>query len=64
MIGKKEARAMAKEVVQDAIASAYYKLEGMMYDHLTDEEKELVIKYVNQYGETACKAFGVRYYTN
>lgn len=56
----RKAREKAKDILQDAIAIAYYKLEGM---DLTEDEAEAIINYINQYGKAACKAFGREYVT-
>lgn len=56
---KTEAREIAKHTLVEAIGCAYYKIcEGNDY---TVEEKEAIINYINQYGKSACKAFGKTY---
>lgn len=56
---KTEAKAIAKSVLQEAIGCAYYKVsDDSTY---SDEDTELICKYINQYGTSACKAFGERY---
>ena len=58
---KREKREKAKNILQEAIAVAYYRLESE--DNLTLEETEEITGYINQYGEAACKAFGRKYVT-
>ena len=59
-MSKKEAKEKARKVMQSAIGTAYYKLEG---EDLSPEDAEKVISYVNQLGERACKAIGLKYIT-
>ena len=61
LMSKSEMREKAKEILQDSIAVAYYKLENE--SNLTDEEVEQITQYINQYGTAACKAFGREYVT-
>ena len=57
---KTEAREIAKHALQEAIGCAYYKIcDGNEY---TEEEQEQIINYINQYGKSACKAFGKTYF--
>ena len=57
----KEAREIAKQTLLEAIASAYYKIcDGNEYN---EDEQEAIINYINQYGKSACKAFGKTYFT-
>ena len=57
---KTEAKEKAKDILQEAIGVAYYKLENERY---TPEDKQMIIDYINKYGTAACKAFGKRYMT-
>lgn len=52
-MSKTEMRELAKEKLMEAIAVAYYKLED---ENLTDEEREQVSAYINQYGEAMGKS--------
>ena len=53
-------REFAKDKLMEAIAVAYYKLED---ENLTDEEREQISTYINQYGEAMGKAIHRNYYT-
>lgn len=57
---KTEAKDKAKDILEEAIAIAYYKLED---EGLDEEECELVLQYINKFGKSACKAFGREYFT-
>ena len=59
-MSKTEMRELAKDKLMEAIAVAYYKLED---DNLTDEEREQISTYINQYGEAMGKAIHRNYYT-
>lgn len=59
---KTELKAIAKDVLKNAIGCAYYKIADDDEDFgLYAEEKEAVIAYINKYGAAACKAFGEEY---
>lgn len=61
---KTELKEIAKEVLKDSIAVAYYKISDNPREYnLTPEEEAQVISYINKYGEAACKAFGKEYIT-
>lgn len=62
---KTDAKNIAKKILQDAIGTAYYRLEtSWLYaDSMSDEEEKMVLDYINQYGKSACKAFGRKYVT-
>lgn len=55
----KEAREIAKETLTDIIGVAYYKIADS--DDYTEDEKDAIINYINQYGKSACKAIGKNY---
>ena len=55
---KTEAKEKAKKILLDQIGIAYYSLEN---EDISDEDKELIIEYINQLGERACKAIGGKY---
>lgn len=57
---KKEMREFAKDKLLESIAVTYYKLED---EKFSDEEKDQISAYINQYGEAMAKAIGKRYYT-
>ena len=58
---KTEAKIKAKDIIQETLAVAYYKLENE--PDLPLEEVELITHYINKYGTACCKAIGVDYYT-
>jgi hypothetical protein len=57
---KTEMRSVAKDVLIDTLAVAYYKLENMDF---SQEEQEEISSYINQYGESMAKAIGRKYFT-
>ena len=59
-MSKTEMREFAKDKLMEAISVAYYKLED---ENLTDEEREQITTYINQYGEAMGKAIHRNYYT-
>ena len=59
-MSKTEMRELAKDMLMKSIAVAYYKLED---ENLTDEEREQISTYINQYGESMGKAIHRNYYT-
>ena len=66
MANKRELRDMAKERLRDALSVAYYEFvdgENADYNELSEEDKEAVLYYIDQYGESMCKAIGKKYYT-
>ena len=67
MASKRELRDMAKERLRDALSVAYYEFvdgENTDYNALTEEEKEAVLTYMDDYATTMCKAIRMNYYTN
>lgn len=61
---KTEMRERAKDVLQTAIGTAYYMIsDGIKGEGLTEQEKNDIIKYIDQYGKAACKAFNKDYIT-
>ena len=66
MASKRELRDMAKERLRDALSVAYYEFvdgENTYYNELSEEDKEKVLYFIDQYGEAMCKAIGKKYYT-
>ena len=66
MASKRELRDMAKERLRDALSVAYYEFvdgENTDYNELSEEDKEKVLYFIDQYGESMCKAIGKKYYT-
>ena len=60
---KKELTAMAKGIIMDSLASAYYKLEDSEYDNLSEEEKTAIILQIHKFGKAMAKRIGEEYYT-
>lgn len=61
---KSEKRELAKELLMESLAVAYYKLEDEYnYGHISAEEQEEICKYMQQYGESMTKRIGRNYYT-
>lgn len=58
---KKEMRNIAKDILGEAVATAYYKLEEM--NDLTEDEYNEIIKFINQYSTAMMKAIKQEYYT-
>ena len=66
MAKARELREMAKERLCDALSGAYYVFtdgENEDYNALSEEDKESVLMYLNQYGTAMCKAIKKDYYT-
>ena len=66
MASKRELRDMAKERLREALSVAYYVFtdgEKTDYNELSEEDQEAVLYYIDQYGESMCKAIGKKYYT-
>lgn len=59
-MSKKEMREFAKDMLMEAIAVAYYRLED---ENLPEEEEKRITAYINQYGKTMATAIGRYYYT-
>ena len=51
---KTEEKTKARNIMQPVIGCAYYRLEN---------EKELIIEYINKLGKRACKSIGCDYVT-
>lgn len=61
---KTEIREKAKDVIQEALAVAYYTVSDDPSKHdLTEEEAEEVVKAMNQICEQLCKRMGREHYT-
>lgn len=58
---KSEAKAIAKDTLISAISVAYYRIcDGEDY---TEEEQNMIIDYINKYGETMAKSINEKYFT-
>lgn len=60
---KTEKKELAKDLLIDALSVAYYRLENSEYSHISAEDQEEIIRYMNQYGESMAKRIGRRYFT-
>lgn len=58
---KTEMRKVAKDILMESIATAYYKLEDTEYAN--GEEQDQIVEYINQYGKAMAKAIHEEYYT-
>ena len=58
---KSEQKQVAKDILLEAIACAYYKLEE--HDDIPEEEKDEIIEYINKYGQAMAKRISETYYT-
>lgn len=61
----KELREIAKDRLVSALASAYYAVcDNPNCFGLNEAEADEVVKFMNSYGKTMCKAIRRDYYTN
>lgn len=58
---RSEQKQIAKDILLDAIACAYYQLEDR--DDLSEDEKDDVINYIHKYGKAMANRIGETYYT-
>lgn len=58
---KTEAKEIAKDTILSALGCAYYKISDD--NSYTDEEKDIIISYINKYGEKMAKAIKEEYVT-
>ena len=58
---KTEQKQIAKDILLEAIACAYYKLEE--HDEVPEEEKDEISEYINKYGQAMATRIGEAYYT-
>ena len=58
---KSEHKQVAKDILLEAIACAYYKLEE--HDDIPEKEKDEIIEYINKYGQAMATRIGETYYT-
>ena len=66
MASRRDLRDMAKERLRDTLSVAYYEFvdgENTDYNELSEEDKEAVLCFIDQYGTAMCKAIGREYYT-
>lgn len=60
---KSEARAIAKKVLQEAIGTAYYRLESFENEGYSEDEIEMINKYLDLAASRACRSIGIEYNT-
>lgn len=61
---KSEAKEIARNILQDLIALAGYKLyEGEEYENYSEDEKDLINQYLKREGSRACKTIKREFYT-
>lgn len=61
---KSEAKEIARNILQDSIAQAGYKLyEDEDYEYYSEDEKNLINQYLKREGSRACKAIKREFYT-
>ena len=58
---KTEAKEIAKDTLMSAISVAYYRICDN--NDYTEDEQNLIIDYINKYGETMAKSIKERYFT-
>ncbi|RKI35782.1 hypothetical protein D7V86_26240 [bacterium D16-51] len=59
-MSKTQAKEIARDTLSESIGIAYYKIADNDTDY-SEEEKELIIKYINQLGKRACKTIDKEY---
>lgn len=61
---KYKAAEIAKEQLIDSLSVAYYKFESDDYfQSLSDEEQELIMDYMQAFGDKMAKSIGKKFYT-
>ena len=61
---KGEAKEIARNILQDLIAQAGYKLyEAEEYEDYSKDEKDLINQYLKREGSRACKTIKREFYT-
>ena len=58
---KSEAKAIAKDTLISVIFVAYYRICDD--NDYTEEEQNMIIDYINKYGETMAKSIKKKYFT-
>lgn len=59
----KEAKEIARNIIQDALSIAYYQLEGTAYNNYSEEEQILISKYIEKEATRILKLINRNYYT-
>ena len=60
---KTELKKVAKDVLMESVATAYYKVTDGDYYELTEDEEEIVLDLIHKYGTAMAKAIGEKFYT-
>lgn len=60
---RSESKEIAKQILMESLATAYYKLENTKFQHYSVEEIESIIANINKYGKTMGKAINKEYFT-
>lgn len=60
-MAKTQAKETAKKILQESIGCAYYKISDD--SSIKEEDQDMIIGYINKYGNSMCKAIGVEYVT-
>lgn len=63
MMPKSKLNLIAKEIVMESLACAYYKLEDSEYDYLSEDEKDAIVERIYKLGTAMAKRIGENYYT-
>lgn len=60
---KYKALEIAKDIIMHQLATAYYSLENSDYDKYSDEEKNMIISFIDTLGKKLGKVIGRDYYS-
>lgn len=61
---KREAKEIAKDVLQHHLGSAYYSLyESSLYEYLSEEEQDMINEELDKLAKRMLKTIGMEYYT-
>lgn len=58
-----QSKEIAKQILIDTLATAYYKLEHTKFQKYSVEEIEGIVENINKYGKAMAKAINKEYYT-
>ena len=59
---KSEQKQLAKDILLETIAGAYYKLYDQC-DEVPEEEKDEINEYIRKYGKAMARSIGKEFYT-
>lgn len=60
-MSKTEAKKIATHILRESVGCVYYRIADS--DDYAQEDKEVIIDYINKLGKRACKAIGIDYVT-